>query len=624
MTVVTLAFVLRLWYAVPDPNGNRNHFYDERYTFENIGSILYGQTHRPITFWYPPFSYAPQTLILAGLDRLHDATGWEALRVAGPGGFTPLAYLVGRMGSVVYGTLTVLLLFIVGRRLFGADVGLIAAFLLSVTLVHVHHSGFFKPDALLTLACLLVVYIGILAAERPDLRRLVAAGLAVGLASAAKFNGLASGVALLPLAFARFRSLGSRVLRLAAWAGTALVTALVLNPWVGPTFRFLEMNEKRYASQALKYGGTHANVPVKMLENMLGPAYLGPVVGGVALLGLLILTVRCGLPGQSREERLRVAIPLTFFYGYIGACAVGTPYTRWTLALPVAPVLWLGGGWALVEGYRWLAGSASVRRVVGGATLGLILAWAGAMGFGTIYRSLTDTTSDVAQFFVRKDLPVLRGRMICIEWPGPDWGVRRGSDVAVTRYVPDLTQMSGSERALCDAEVWRLDHAREVNLPALGVAGKRGGGVQVNRAMPRWFEVRGPALLVVSHPWEKIHDVELTLTSEKPPPAATWDAESRSWTDGGQPVSILVSIRGSGWRRADPSLQIGEQELPLHWAGRLGRGPGMMLSTRRLSSQPTGRLRIRSKLSLQPDQIRVWARIWGSPAGAVVSPRDAR
>jgi 4-amino-4-deoxy-L-arabinose transferase-like glycosyltransferase len=97
--------------------------------------------------------------------------------------------LWGRVAAgVIPGTLAVLAVFFLGRLLFGATVGLIAAALLAVAPAVVEVSQYNKPDSLLVLFCTLSVLTTLVYLDRGGARLAFAGGVVVGLAVAVKYN----------------------------------------------------------------------------------------------------------------------------------------------------------------------------------------------------------------------------------------------------------------------------------------------------------------------------------------------------------------------------------------------------------------------------------------------------
>ena len=88
------------------------------------------------------------------------------------------------------GTLTVLVAYLLGRRLFGARVGLLSAALLAVFPAAVQHSQYNKPDPVIALMTAVSVLVTLVYLERGGSGYALASGIAVGLAASAKYNGV--------------------------------------------------------------------------------------------------------------------------------------------------------------------------------------------------------------------------------------------------------------------------------------------------------------------------------------------------------------------------------------------------------------------------------------------------
>ena len=96
----------------------------------------------------------------------------------------------GRFVGVMAGTATVLVTFLLGRRLFGPRVGLLAAALVAVFPATVQHSQYNKPDPVVGLMTAVSVLVTLAYLERGGNGRALAAGLAIGLTASAKYNGI--------------------------------------------------------------------------------------------------------------------------------------------------------------------------------------------------------------------------------------------------------------------------------------------------------------------------------------------------------------------------------------------------------------------------------------------------
>ncbi len=98
--------------------------------------------------------------------------------------------MTGRAVSGVVGTLTVLLLVVLGARLYNRGVGLLAGFLLAACVLHVQNSHYGTTDVFLTFLVLLALFCMVGVVQRGWTRDYVFAGLAIGFAAATKFSAL--------------------------------------------------------------------------------------------------------------------------------------------------------------------------------------------------------------------------------------------------------------------------------------------------------------------------------------------------------------------------------------------------------------------------------------------------
>src|SRR4051812_42572915 len=125
--VLLASFAVRTWDASFGLYAGR-HF-DERFTFKNVSAILKHGELKPRHAFYLSLSYLPQTAVLAASDGLYRMTDRPVFSIFDDSrdGNSPTAYWLARMVNVVYGTLSLWVLFLIGRRLYSPEVGLLAA-----------------------------------------------------------------------------------------------------------------------------------------------------------------------------------------------------------------------------------------------------------------------------------------------------------------------------------------------------------------------------------------------------------------------------------------------------------------------------------------------------------------
>ena len=97
---------------------------------------------------------------------------------------------VGRTLSALADVGTVLMVFVLGRRLYGRNVGLLAAGLTALAVIHVQHSHFYRPETFTVLLTLVVIWATLRMVEKRRLRDSALLGLMLGLALAPKVNVL--------------------------------------------------------------------------------------------------------------------------------------------------------------------------------------------------------------------------------------------------------------------------------------------------------------------------------------------------------------------------------------------------------------------------------------------------
>ncbi len=209
----------------------------------------------------------------------------------------------GRTLSALADVGSVLMVFVLGRRLYGRNVGLLAAGLTALAVVHVQHSHFYRPETFTVLLTLASIWATFRMVEKRRLKDSVLLGLILGLALAPKVNVLPL---LAPLA-------------------------------LGYGYRILDEAEGRWDE-----------ISLQMLQKIAGHAAL---CGAVAL-GMFFLTTPYAfidieafvgdIMAQTRMARNAGLLPFTVQY-------VDTPpflyqmqqTILWGLGLPLGVVAWL-------------------------------------------------------------------------------------------------------------------------------------------------------------------------------------------------------------------------------------------------------------------------------------------
>jgi len=519
--VILASVALRTWDASQGLYAGR-HF-DERFTFKNVSAILKHGEYKPRHAFYLSLSYLPQTAVLAASDGLYRLTGRPLFSIfdESKDGNSPTAYWLARMVNVVYGALSLWVLFLVGRRLDSPEVGLLAAAVLAAFPRHVTSSTEFKPDILVILLTVVTFHWTLAAAFRPSLGRFLRVGLGVGLAVSTKYTGIASA---LPITAAVLRN-GWRDRRQWLWlalAGlTSVLTFLILNPFLDVVFQFIPILVHGYAAKGVEEQSNHWVVFERQVEFLI--AHHGPVVAAFVLLGIVGLLWRIWRPAPEDTEdwRLGSMLVLAGLLGYSVLHALGMTLFRSQNYLPVVPFSSLAAAWAMVETWRVLS-----RRVAW-------LAWRPAtalLGIGVCAALVAQEASVVYVRVVPTTFAAVNDSLLALEPPGLrhvvyetalgrfQWGdkPRRPLLSPVDRlagqdpHVLDLTDVEafpGGRLDGPDAAFYRSRLARVPKAPT----------EQTEIVDSRLLQRRGEAVVVVLHPWDLESSEEIELS--RPPNA---------------------------------------------------------------------------------------------------------
>jgi hypothetical protein len=574
---------VRVWMA--SEGLESGHYWDERYSVKNVRAILEAGTLEPVNYYYPSLSYLPQAAVLAvveGVSRLASEDGFSFF--AG-GGFHPSGYRIARLIQVVYSLGTLVLTFLLGRRLLSAPAGLIAAILLAVSPQHVRLSTMWKPDITLLLAILLALWWSLDALERPTLRRYLLAGAGIGLALAAKLNG---GPVAAPLA-AGSVVMGAHDRR--HWRGllaagvTAAIVFVALNPHVGRYLTALERNQELYSRQVPgpdpSLSQRLVQVPREVIGYVVSPNFHGPAIGAIALVGLAAIAVRAARQRDRDSRRLALAV-LVFPLIYTALFAASTPYAKENNFLQVLPFTALAAAYVLAAALAFVESfvpSAS-RTAVRATAIGGIALLTAAPTQAWVYATQVPDTWELALHAVSERLLPGDARVAWVEAPREELGAAVRKSRGLLRPVDDLSTLDVELLDQADAEVFaavRLDGAAPFHRDRVARAGKG----SVERFLPRWFEARGDEVVAVFHPRQSTGTWTVMAPAIEPGvyrvdlPAA-FEADL---------LSAELPRRRARRQQAEPEILLGDRRLRLH-ARPAGSAIGWLTERFEIGSEP--------------------------------------
>lgn len=253
--------------------------------------------------------------------RFADTDAFVAAVYADPG----VVFLPGRLFIVACGVACVWLTYLLGKRLGGPRLGLIAAAFLAVNSVHVQYSQIIRTDIQATVFMLLCALSTVAMVQRGRTRDYVLAGMFAGLACATKWPTAI--IILNPLIIAFWRQDGVRH----SWRkpilifAVALLTLIVVSPYLLLDYPTVISNLTGEART------THPGATGSGFLSNLGWYASHPLLTSFSAAGLALSVL--GLVAAVRERSLTVTIlPATLgFFVLIGAQAL--LWERWIVPM---------------------------------------------------------------------------------------------------------------------------------------------------------------------------------------------------------------------------------------------------------------------------------------------------
>lgn len=350
-------------------------------------------------FYLNALAYVPYYVIgrLTGqFAGIADIAG-PTMLIGGSGTTTqPETFLLGRGLSILFATASVVLVFVVGRRLTGRALsGLLAALLLTLSATHVANSRYIAPDVFLVFFLLLALWGALQVYDHGRLRDYALAGAAVGLVAATKYNG-AIMLAVVVLAH------GLRT----GWRGffdrrlLVAVTASALAFLMATPFALLDAESfmAGVRIEAQHYSTGHVGSEGNALAWYA--SFLWTTEGVTVVLALLALAH----VATTRDRRLLLlaAFPMIYFV-FISTFVVRNDRT----AMPLLPFLYLLAA-ILLTRLRWPADTAAVWRPLVAAGLAVlliaVLAWPAARTVAETRRLTTVNSLETARVWLDRNL----------------------------------------------------------------------------------------------------------------------------------------------------------------------------------------------------------------------------
>ncbi len=298
--------------------------------------------------------------------------------------------ILGRAVSAAFGTATIVVVYAIAKHLYGRLAGVIAAFFLACSVLHIQESHFATTNLGMTFFCMLALWFSIRIVERGDMKSLVAAGGAFGAAILSKYTG-AFALGVIGFAYLLAPNRPQALKPVTAWLAWALrgivpivvglATFFALDPLVLRHRAKFLADVKEQITDPLTgvtkpiWIGNFADLRIPELywfTNLL-PWGLGPLLALLGLAGIVWLLTR-------RDKRAAVVAVFPIIY-FLTAGRSIAPFIRY--AIPLVPALALTAGMLSAEWLRRPRGG-PLARIAVGATL--VTTFVYALAFMNVYR----------------------------------------------------------------------------------------------------------------------------------------------------------------------------------------------------------------------------------------------
>jgi hypothetical protein len=355
LVVLLLATAVRAWglgFGLPAATARP----DETGIAGPAVGFLSGDLRPPLFYWPTLFQYLV-ALAYVLYAKLTGAPALAAFAESRRVSLAPFLY-VSRSLSMVFGVVTVWWVYTIGRRLFDAKVGVVAALFLALAFLHVRDSHFGVTDVPMTALVVFAVLLILRWDERGGFGRAAAAGLISGLAGSMKYNGLGTVTAFgaawilhaVDASAPDARSRRGLAADLLAYCGAMTVGFFGSSPYILIDWsRFLA--DTRAVRETLAGGhGTILGQGWWYYAQVVLPAAMGwPMfLAGVAGVALLFAT-------RWRIATVLLAFPVSY---YVVAGRGYSVFARYVL--PIVPFLSLTAAWFVVTVARAIARASPV------------------------------------------------------------------------------------------------------------------------------------------------------------------------------------------------------------------------------------------------------------------------
>lgn len=314
-------------------------------------------------------------------------------------------HLTGRLISVALGTASVLMIYLLGRRMYGRRTGVLAALMLAVLPLHVMYSHFLAVDVPATFLVLCSLVFAARIVEGARLRYYLLSGLFAGLAGATKYNTFL--VVVAPFVTHTWATKGRTITRLFSWKLAMLILAAAFGFLIGCPgillypqhfwHDFIYEARHMQTGHGLVFVNTGSGYAYHLIHSLL-PGM------GIPVLALAFIGLFYAIRRWTPQDMMLIAF-VVVYYALIGAVAVR--FARYTM--PILPVLVLLGAripGKIMDRMDEAPGIwCSAVRVIIGACTGLAVIYTLVYSAALDNMLATKDTRDRALDWIRENVP---------------------------------------------------------------------------------------------------------------------------------------------------------------------------------------------------------------------------
>lgn len=268
--------------------------------------------------------------------------------------FTAIAHVV----TVIFSCISLVFLFLIGKKMFSVEVGLLAALFLGVSYLFVTNSRFATPDVPMTAMFLVSIYASLRLLDIPftnvKQRRwwYVLGGAAVGFAVATKYTGALAVVPLMLASILKKKfSVSSEFLSVASVILSALVIHTLFNPFALWDWRII-LHDFIFEAKPTRLGADWGGANWSFFRNLWLYVSSSLQWNGTMISLMAYGTMIFSIIRDNKRWRQHLILLSFFVIMLFGLSSLGLHWSRW--AVPLCPIIALYAGYGVMRLLEWI------------------------------------------------------------------------------------------------------------------------------------------------------------------------------------------------------------------------------------------------------------------------------